>query len=403
MRTPHLVALSVGALAIAAPARAQARPVTRREAIEAALARGPRLAVAVADSAAAAASVAVARQFENPSLALDYTRSTPRQHVAIQVPLWLPAQRTLGIRSAGALLDAAFLRTRYEREAVAFDADTNYTAALVARERARLSAHSATDADSLVTIARLRLDAGDASELDVQLAVLSAGQFANAAALDSLQAASTLLALQAAMGLSSRDAAIVLADSLDGDVALEDVSAGTPLLVAAAEDAVRASDLALSREHKRRFGAPSLALGFERLEPGGSGNRPLPTVGLSMPFPLFNRNQAAIMAAEALRDRTTAELALVRVEATTALALAERERTVARTRLERAQALVGAADRVAALSLLAYREGASSLPTVLESQRSARDTRTQYVEAIGALRTATARLRLLALASNRPS
>jgi len=89
-----------------------------------------------------------------------------------------------------------------------------------------------------------------------------------------------------------------------------------------------------------------------------------------------------------------------RVELNAALSLAERERTIARARLERTQTLVGVADRVAGLSLLAYREGASTLPVVLEAQRSARDTRTQSVEAMGALRTATARLRLLSLSSN---
>jgi len=400
MRLLVFVVASLCGSLVPATGIAQERPVTRRDAIEAALLRGPRLALARSDSAAAHADVALARQFDNPALTLEHTRSTPRQHATVAFPLWLPTQRSLQLRSAGARLDAATLRTRFEREAVAFDADTNYTNALVARERARLSTRSATDADSLVTLARVRRDAGDASELDVQLAALSAGQFANVAALDSLQATSALLAVQAAMGLSTRTLSIVLSDALDEGDPPGDAASGTPILLAAAEDEVRASELSLSRERGRLFAQPAVTVGFERQEPGGTGNQLLPTIGFSIPFPLFNRNGAGILAAQAQRDRASAQLSLARVELNAALSLAERERTIARARLERTQTLVGVADRVAGLSLLAYREGASTLPVVLEAQRSARDTRTQSVEAMGALRTATARLRLLSLSSN---
>ena len=395
-----IVAASLAWGAAASVAHAQMRPVTRADAIASALGRGPRLAITRADSGAAGAALFLARQYENPALTLEHTRSTPRQHLSLQLPLWVPAQRSLQIRSASALLDAATMRFTFEREAITFDADTSYTNALVARERSLLSARSAADADSLVVLARIRRDAGDASELDVQLATLSSGQFANAAALDSLGAASALLSVQSAMGLSSRSLAITVADSLDAGSTAVDSTDGTPLLVAAAEAASRAAELAVSLERGRLFLPPSLSFGFERQEPGGTGNQILPAIGMTIPLPLLNRNRAGVLVAQAQRDRSAAQLLLTRVEVSAALALADRERVIARERVVRTQSLVGVADRVAALSLLAYREGASTLQTVLEAQRSARDTRTQYVEAVGALRNATARLRLLALTSH---
>ncbi|MEP7382294.1 MAG: TolC family protein [Gemmatimonadota bacterium] len=404
-RAVTLVRACVLVLATLAPLRvagAQGHSVTRSEVIAAALARAPRVALARADSAAAGAELIVARQYENPSLALQHTGSTPRQHVTLDLPTWVPAQRSLRIRSADAALLAATLRARFDIEGTRYDADTSYTHALVARERARLSTHSATDADSLVVLARIRRDAGDGSELDVQLAELSAGQFANSAALDSLGATSALYSVQSAMGLTSPAVVITLGDSLDlGSVDLEGAT-GTPLLIAAAESEVQASELALSLERGRFFTPPSLSVGFERQEPGGTGNQVLPTIGLSIPLPLLNRNRGGVLVAQAQLDRSSALLRVAQVETGAAVSLAEREQAIARERLARTQSLVSGAERVAALSLLAFREGAAALPSVLEAQRSSRDTRTQYVEAVGAARDAASRLRLLRLTTNRP-
>ena len=53
--------------------------------------------------------------------------------------------------------------------------------------------------------------------------------------------------------------------------------------------------------------------------------------------------------------------------------------------------------RVAAMSLAAYREGASSLPNVLEAQRNAREILAQYVDDLASAWIATAALRVVTL------
>jgi outer membrane protein TolC len=50
------------------------------------------------------------------------------------------------------------------------------------------------------------------------------------------------------------------------------------------------------------------------------------------------------------------------------------------------------------MSLTAYREGAASLPNVLEAQRNARDVLGQYIDDLSNAWIATAELRVLALA-----
>jgi len=70
---------------------------------------------------------------------------------------------------------------------------------------------------------------------------------------------------------------------------------------------------------------------------------------------------------------------------------------MALARVTRDRQLIASANRVAAMSLTAYREGAASLTNVLEAQRSARDVLANYVDDLADAWIATAELRVLAL------
>jgi outer membrane protein TolC len=85
------------------------------------------------------------------------------------------------------------------------------------------------------------------------------------------------------------------------------------------------------------------------------------------------------------------------VEARNDIAHAVRERQNALAKVARDRQLITSADRVAAMSLVAYREGAASLPNVLEAEREVRDIRGQYIDDLAAAWIATAELRVLAL------
>lgn len=395
-----LAAAGAMVLLAAAVLPAQERALSRTDVIAAVVARGPRLALAKSDSAFAEAGVALARQFENPVFGFQRTESTPTEHYTIDVPIDLPWLRSPRVGSANAALDAAVQRFAFERAAIAYTADTAYTRALVAAARAILSARSARDADSVLVLARVRRDAGDASELDVQLAAVSAGQLANAAAIDALEATSTVLTLQALMGMPTRAPTVRLADSLSTPAALAASRDGTPLMIAAAEADARATELALALEKRRWLPSIALSAGWESGDPGGTGAKLLPSWGLAFPLPLFNRNGPAILAASAQRDRAAALLTVARIEQDAALARAQRALVVSRERQARSGALVAGAQRVAELSLLAYREGAAALPSVLEAQRIARDAQMQYLEDVAALRSASGLVQLLTMTTN---
>lgn len=375
--------------------------MTRAQAIATALARGARAAFGRADTAAAAGLLHGARLYPNPALSTTYTKDVPHYHVIGDLPLDLPWIRSARIGAAASARDAARYGFALERAAIRFDVDTMYTRALAAIARARLSRGNAVDADSLLTMARLRREVGDVSELDVRLAAVNAGQLENSAADDSSAALDAVLAVQLSMGMAAESVTIAPVDSLapPSDSVPPSIEPFFPA-VAAAEAVVRSSERTLSLAHRSVFATPSLQLGVERGDPTGAGGA-LPTVGLSLPLPLFNWNGGEVAQAAAARDRAQANVDAVRRETSAGLARARRGLALARARLERDRRLLASADRVAAMSLQAYAEGAIALATVLEAQRSAREALARYIDDLAAANDVAAAVRLLA-ASDQP-
>ena len=379
-----------------------ATPLTREAAIASALARGGRLRLALADTASAAAQLRLARSLENPIVTAEYTKSAPRYHLTLDLPFDYPWLRHTRMAVAQAARDASQFRYAFERAAVALDADTTYTRALAARERLRLSRRNAIDADSLRRIAVARREAGDASDLDVELATVSAGQQANVAAADSLALVSTLLDLQTVIGVSTAGVAISTTDSLVAPADSITAGSGQPLPIAAAEAMLRSASLGVRLQRRSLFAATSISAGFETHDPGGDEKGILPVVGLSIPFPVFHRNGAQIAVAQAEHARALAERDVAVLETRAAIARTERERATALASVARDERLVASANRVAALSVTAYREGAAPLATAIEAQRNAREILAQYIDHLAAAWIATAALRVRTLTASTP-
>ncbi len=382
--TTRLSSFSVFAiLAVAhpSPAAGQAlRAVTREEARQSAAERAPRLLIARSDTLAASAAILASRLFPDPTAGLGYTRSTPRYHAEINLPIDLPWIRNARSSAARSGRLGSQLRLEFARAAARLDADTAYTAALAARAQLTLGRRNVSDADSLLRIATIRRDAGDASDLDVELARILSLQQANDHAVDSLRAEVSILTLQAAMGLAVDTVAIALADSLHRP-SFDSVPnrSGMSLPVAAAQADLRSAELAARLQRSSRLVEPVLTAGFETGDPGGSENGLLPTVGISIPLPLLNRNRGGVALADAEVQRAHAALVAAQVETSVELGRARRAYGVALAQLDRDEVLVTAAERVSAMSFIAYREGAATLASVLEAQRTARDIRAQYV------------------------
>ncbi len=278
---------------------------------------------------------------------------------------------------------------------LALDADTTYTRAVATREHLALSRRNALDSDSLLHMVERRRAAGDASDMDVELARVNAGQQENTAAADSLTWISTLLDLQATLGYTSVNLEINAIDSLEmppearvpGQTTLSEDAASLALTAATLNAQARTPFGLLPRRPSRSDSSTAMRTNRASCRRSDS----------DLSLPIFNRRRGEILVAEAEKIKAQAELALAQVEARNEIAHAIRERENALAKVARDRQLIASADRVASYSLVAYREGAASLPNVLEAQRSARDVRGQYIDDLAAAWIATAELRVLSL------
>lgn len=401
-----LAGAALAAVVLTAPRAGAQQRYTRAQVVAAALTSQPLIALAGADSATAAADVSAARAYPNPTFSFQYTKDIPRHHSILDIPLDFPWVRNPRIGAATAGQHAATLRLAFARASVAFVAETSYARVLALEEHARLGRRDALDADSLLHMARRRMEAGDASELDVHLAEINAGQLENAAQDDSLTAVLALLDLQRLMGIAADTAAIVLTDSLEipalDPPAPDSARTDAPFAVAAARADLDAADRSYAFERRNVFAAPSLQAGIEGGDPTGQEPGALPLFGFSLPLPLFDRHGGAIAGAAAVRDRARAQLALATRESDAERLRTARERLLAIARAQRDRMLLASADTVARMSLAAYAEGASALPNVLEAQRNARGALLQYVDDVAAAEIADAALRLATASSKVP-
>ncbi len=378
------------------------RPVRLAEALDSALARAPGVAIARADSAAARARLATARAFPNPALALGYTKDIPQRHLEVEQPLEYPWVRSARVHAARAAAAGAAYSLEAERAALRYQVETAYVRAAASTELLRLSQRNTADGGELLRIAQAREAAGDASRLDVALARVTAGQLRTEALADSLAALDAGFELQVLMGIDSDTLRVQPADSLAG-LAL-DVPAGIPttLRVDAARLELESSRAGLSLARRGRLPVPAVRFGFDQGDPSGEETGLLPTLGVSLPLPLFNRGGGEVAAAAAEAQRARAILADAERDAGAALAAAGRRRDIARTQLERDRAVAEDAEQVARMAATAYREGESPLVNVIEAQRNARDALRRLIEDLAAVRTAEATLAFARTAGGTP-
>src|SRR5260221_13951738 len=93
------------------------QPVTRADAITAALARGARAAFGRADTAAASGALHAARLYPNPTALGSYSRDVPHYHVTADLPLDPPWIRSARIGAAPPARDAAPYNLAFHRPA----------------------------------------------------------------------------------------------------------------------------------------------------------------------------------------------------------------------------------------------------------------------------------------------
>ena len=403
-----------GALGAAEPPS----PLSLAEVLRRAESASPDLAAARNDLAQANAQRLVAAQLPNPSLSASVSKIPTdgtsvatglgngffdRAYdsvVALSQPFELGGKRKDRRLSAQAGIEASGARLADAMRTVRDSVVRAYVAAVAAREGASVLEATAASLEKSAAIARAREVAGDASTAERIQVEVAAGRFradadtARTVARGSVLALETLAGLPAAPDLplasSLEDVATTLPGALASDPLDADVLEHRPDLGALrATERRQEAEVALQRAF--RVPDPTLSVQYERAPPTQTNTA---GVAVSLPLPLWNRNEGAIRSAEVALDAARLDSARAKALARADLVATREALDAAEKRARRFDAdLIPAAAKARETVAFAYAEGGASLLELLEAERSANDVKLAALAARADLLSARAAYR----------
>ena len=365
-------------------------------------AANPELAAADADAQAARGRAAQAARWANPELGLGVEELPARsngwgehtERVSLSQPLTAPGARLAAVRTAQAEHAQALARRQAAEREVAAELHLVLGELLYVRTARELYEDLLAVARSTLAAANVRLAAQAAPATEALKAELEVRELEVAARQLDGRLAPLAARLRAVLG--GRDVPLTqVAPAWRAAAAPPAVDAldHHPALLAAAR-AATAAEWRWRQAAAERWPGVTVELGYER-DVGADEHRV--EAGISIPLPLFDRNDGAIAATRAEWQRAQAEAAALRqrlsAELAEELAAAATARADTTARQER---LVPAATRVLAQTRIAYQAGDASLLDLLDAQRTLAEARLALLAARRDADLAAARLERLA-------
>jgi len=372
----HLAAGIVAAWAFggAAAAPQQPEPIDLPGAIRLAL-DGPRLRAAGHEAAASAAEAAQAGRYPNPTL--EYLREgeqtgTRTTTVQISQPIELGGKRRARVALAGSTAAQARDELAALRQEVRAEAIAAWYGVRTAQERQALAQALSALAGKSIDVAARQVAAGKVSPIDetgARLAAAEARTELNAASADLAVARTRLGALVGRPG-----EALVLAPGDDAPLpALKPLpallaGAAQSLPVRRARGQLAAQEAQAQVERAARLPDLTLTVGSQKTDDVG---RRQAVVGVSLPLPLFNRNEGKLLAALRRSDKARDELAAAETDAASELGAAYTRYEQARLDADLLRAEVIPSARAAyELTLTGFEHGKFAFLDVLDAQRT---------------------------------
>ncbi|TFI59784.1 TolC family protein [Sphingomonas parva] len=374
-----------------------AASLTLQQALEEAEARSPAILAARARVEAAEARIRQAGFRSNPELSVEVEnfagtgdlsgfRGTETT-VALNQRLDLGGRRRTRVAAAQAELAAEQLRLSIARADLAQAVREQFARAVTARERLRIASDSEARARDLARVAGILVQEGREPPLRAIRARSAAAQ-----ALADLEAAraeerasrSTLASL---FGVTEPPAEVVGALL---DLQPRTLTPENSLEVRLAEAERLRAEAEVGRERSEARLDPAVGLGVRHVRENGDFAL---VGGVSMPLPVFNRNQGNIAAAQAGVRAAEANLASVTASARVRAqnAITNVDAAAARVAALENAAIPEAAEAVR-LAEISYREGRATLLELLDAQSAYRAAQTSLIDARLAQALATAEL-----------
>ncbi|MGY2162522.1 TolC family protein [Pseudomonas tolaasii] len=385
------MALSVrtllGATALwAVASAAQAQTLTLDSALQAAIANNPDLAAAQWDIDIARGGRQQAGLIPNPVASVDVEdtrRDSRTTSIKLSQALELGGKRGARIEVAERAQDAAALTLEQRRNALRADVIAGFYGALRAQERLELAQRSLALAERGLVVAKGRVTAGKASPVEATRAQVQLSEIRLEFNRAQIGLSDAYRSLAASTGSAAPDFQSVAAQRqssppLPATAQLLARLEQTPEL-RLAELQIQQSEASVGLEKAQRI--PDLDVSIGSQYDAGVRER-VNLVGVSMPIPLFNRNQGNVLAASRRADqardvRNATELRL-RTETRQALDLWQTANTEVQAFnqqiLPAAQSAVDSATR-------GFEMGKFNFLDVLDAQRTLIAARTQYLAA----------------------
>ena len=385
----------VGERAPQAAAAATAEPLSLAKAIELALEGNPEVAAAKRQLEATEGQVLQGRSRPNPELAysLEDTRSKTRtQSWQLNLPVELGGKRAARTKAAEKTREQAQAQLAELQATVRANVAAAYFDVLTAQERLVLARDSAALAKSSTDTVSKRVAAGKVSPVEESKArVAEAGvrvELAQAAS-EQRNALSRLFAL-----LGRIDAPYTVlegkAENLPSVPSLADlqplISSAPGVVLARIEVDRRKALTAL--EQSKRVPDVTVSVGMQR---SNETQRNVLLFGVSVPLPIFDRNQGNLLEALKLEDKARDELqaASVRLHSEVAQGQERLSTITAEVQSLQQDVLPGAKSAYDAATI-GFENGKFNFLEVLDAQRTYFTAKSQYLKALGEAHRAAA-------------
>ena len=386
---------AVGERAPQSAAAAAAEPLSLAKAIELALEGNPEVAAAKRQWEATEGQVLQGRSRPNPELAysLEDTRSKTRtQSWQLNLPVELGGKRAARTKAAEKTREQAQAQLAELQATVRANVAAAYFDVLTAQERLVLARDSAALAKSSTDTVSKRVAAGKVSPVEESKArVAEAGvrvELAQAAS-EQRNALSRLFAL-----LGRIDAPYTVlegkAENLPSVPSLADlqplISSAPGVVLARIEVDRREALTAL--EQSKRVPDVTVSVGMQR---SNETQRNVLLFGVSVPLPVFDRNQGNLLEALKLEDKARDELqaATVRLHSEVAQARERLSTITAEVQSLQQEVLPGAKSAYDAATI-GFENGKFNFLEVLDAQRTYFTAKSQYLKALGEAHRAAA-------------
>ena len=375
--------------------------LTLEQALDLATSRSYVVSAAQRELEAQDGAIRQAGAWRNPELAasVEDTRSATRTTTTtLNIPLELGGKRTARVNAAQRGRDLAQVELAQARAQVRSAAIGAYFAVLAAQERAKLATSSAELAASGAQAVARRVAAGKVSPVDATRAQVDQAN----ALLELAEAQAELVTARHALATLWGDAEPRFA-RVAGDIQAIPERAPLPELMSRLEEApalqvarteVERRKALVDVERSKATPDVMLSVGAKRDNELG---RTQAIVGLTLPLPLFDRNQGAVQEASKRADKAQDEFQAARLRVGAELQAAAAQLSIARTSLQALQATVlPAAQQAFEAAAKGFEAGKFGFLDVIDAQRSLLQARARYLSTLSnAHQAATAIDRLL--------